>query len=92
MKYHFRVRKEKVGYSAQCIELEGCVTEGNSKRKLHKNMQEALNLYIQEPESSNDLADFPDNSIRRSKNVVEVSLDPSIAFSFLVRYHRTNMD
>jgi DNA-binding XRE family transcriptional regulator len=51
-------------------------------------MQEALNLYIQEPESSNDLAELPDDSIRRSKNVVEVSLDPSIAFSFLVRYHR----
>ncbi len=88
MKYHFRVSKEKDGYSAQCIELKGCVTQGNSKKELYANMQEALNLYIQEPESSKDLAELPDDSIRRSKNVVEVPLDPSIAFAFLVRYHR----
>lgn len=88
MKYHFRVSKEKDGYSAQCIELEGCVTQGNFKKELYANMQEALNLYIQEPESSKDLAELPDDSIRRSKNVVEVPLDPSIAFAFLVRYHR----
>src|ERR1700687_3778641 len=88
MKYHFKISKEKGGYSAQCIELKGCMTQGDSKKELYSNMQEALNLYIQEPESSNDLADLPNDSIRRSKNVIEVPLDPSIAFSFLVRYHR----
>ncbi len=51
-------------------------------------MKEALNLYVQEPESSADLANLPDVSIRKSKYVVEVPLDPSVAFSFLVRYHR----
>jgi len=88
MKYHFKIRKEKDGYSARCIELEGCVTQADSKKELYVNMQEALNLYIQEPESSNDLADLPDDSIRKSKNVIELPLDPSVAFSFLVRYHR----
>lgn len=88
MKYHFKIRKEKKGYSAQCVELEGCVTQADSKKDLIANMQEALNLYVQEPESSKDLADLPNDSIRRSKNVVEVSLDPLVAFSFLVRYHR----
>jgi len=88
MRYHFKIRKEKDGYSARCIELEGCITQGDSKEELYANMQEALNLYVQEPESSTDLASFPDESIRKSKNIVEVPLDPSVAFSFLVRYYR----
>jgi predicted RNase H-like HicB family nuclease/DNA-binding XRE family transcriptional regulator len=88
MKYHFRVRKEEDGYSAQCIELEGCITQGDSMEELFENMKEALNLYVQEPAESTDLAALPDNSIRKSKNVVEVSVDSEIAFSFLVRYHR----
>jgi predicted RNase H-like HicB family nuclease/DNA-binding XRE family transcriptional regulator len=88
MRYHFKIRKEKDGYSARCMELEGCITQGDSKKELYANMQEALNLYVQEPESSKDLADLPDDSIRRSKNVAEVPLDPSVAFAFMIRYNR----
>ncbi len=88
MKYHFKIHKEDVGFSAHCIELEGCVTQGDSMKELNENMREALNLYVQEPEDSGELAPLPDDSIRRSKNVVEVPLDPEIAFSFLVRYYR----
>ena len=88
MKYHFRIREEKKGFSASCIELEGCITQGDSLKELLGNMQEALNLYIQEPEDSKDLAALPDESIRKSKNFIEVALDPEIAFSFMVRYHR----
>lgn len=88
MKYHFRIQKEKKGYSAQCVELKGCITQGNTLKELQKNMKEALNLYVQEPDHSKDLAAFPKDSIRKSKNIVEVSLDPSVAFSFLIRYYR----
>ena len=51
-------------------------------------MEEALNLYIQEPEDSTDLAPLPKPTIRKSKNVIEISVDPEIAFAFMVRYHR----
>lgn len=88
MKYHFRIHKEKDGCSAQCIELEGCITQGNSMKELQKNMEEALNLYVQEPSDSEELAALPDDSIRKSKNVIAVALDPEIAFPFLVRYYR----
>ncbi|NGX45216.1 MAG: hypothetical protein K940chlam2_00359 [Chlamydiae bacterium] len=88
MKYHFRIQKEKKGYSAQCIELEGCITQGDTLKELQKNMKEALNLYVQEPADSEDLAALPKESIRKSKAIVGVALDPSIAFSFLVRYYR----
>lgn len=88
MKYHFRIQKERKGYSAQCIELEGCITEGDTLKELKKNMAEALNLYVQEPADSEDLAALPKKTVRKSKNIVEVALDPSVAFSFLVRYYR----
>jgi predicted RNase H-like HicB family nuclease/DNA-binding XRE family transcriptional regulator len=88
MKYHFKIHKEGKGYWAQCIELEGCVTEGDNIEELHLNMQEALNFYIEEPENSKDLADLPDDSIKPSRNVAEVALDPQVAFAFMVRYYR----
>jgi len=88
MKYHFKVHEEGKLFWAQCVELEGCITQANSMKELQKNMQEALNLYIQEPEDSKDLAELPDESIKLSKNIVEVPLDPQVAFSFMVRHHR----
>lgn len=88
MKYHFKVHKEGKGFWAQCIELEGCITQADSRKELDKRMQEVLNLYIDEPHDSKDLAAFPDDSISLSRNIVEVRVDPSIAFAFIVRYHR----
>jgi len=88
MKYHFKIHKEGKFFWAQCIELAGCITQAHSMKALHENMQEALNLYIQEPEDSVDLAALPDDSIRKSKNIIEVSVDPQIAFAFMVRYYR----
>jgi len=78
MKYHFKIHKEGKFFWAQCIELEGCITQATTIAKLHKNMQEALNLYIREPEASMDLAPLPDPSIKKSKNIVQVALDPQI--------------
>ena len=88
MKYHFKVHKEGKYFWAQCIELEGCITQAKGMEELGCNMEEALNLYVQEPEDSKDLIALPDESIKKSKNVVEVALDPEIAFSFMVRYYR----
>jgi|APFre7841882654_1041346.scaffolds.fasta_scaffold91348_2 predicted RNase H-like HicB family nuclease len=88
MKYHFRVEKEKKGFSAQCIEFEGCVTQGDSMKELVANMEEALNLYVFEPEDSKELVSLPDKKIKASAHIIEVPLDPEIAFSFMLRYHR----
>ena len=88
MRYHFKVHKEGSVFWAECLELEGCVTQGDSMKELNEMMQDALNLYISEPENSTRLANLPNDSIRKSKNVVEVSVDSELAFSFLARYHR----
>ncbi len=51
-------------------------------------MQDALDLYIEEPETSKDLAPLPDASIKLKKDIVEVTVPPQIAFSFMVRRNR----
>ena len=50
--YYFRVYEEGYGYWAECIELPGCKTEGDSIGDLTQNAEEALNLYLEEPEDS----------------------------------------
>jgi len=88
MKYHFRIHKEDNGFWAECIELVGCLTQAETVEELCDNMYEALNMYIEEPEGSEELAPLPDPSIKTSKSVVEVGVDPLLAFAFLVRYNR----
>lgn len=91
MKYHFKIHKENIGYWAQCIELPGCITEGNTLRELQTNMKNALNLYVKEPEDSKDLAILPNDKIKCTNDIVEVPVDPSIAFAFLIRYFRIKL-
>ena len=42
----------------------------------------------QPPEDSKELTVLPDESIRTSKSIVEVAVDPQIAFACMVRYKR----
>jgi len=88
MEYHFNIHKEGKGFWAQCIELKGCFTQANSLKELQTNMKEALNLYVEESDDSDDVAALPDHSIKLKKNIVTVAVDPQVAFAFLVRYYR----
>ena len=88
MRYHFKIHKEKDGFWAECIELLGCITEGDSKEELLENMQDALNTYLEEHEDSQYLAPLPKKSIKLSRSVVEVSVDPAVAFAFSIRRNR----
>jgi antitoxin HicB len=88
VKYHFKIHKEKETYWAECLELPGCVTQGNTLKILNKNMELALNLYIEEPDNSKHIAPLPDTKIKTTKNIVSIPLNPKTAFSFLVRMHR----
>jgi predicted RNase H-like HicB family nuclease len=88
MKYHFKIHKEAKGFWAQCIELEGCVAQADSLEELKTNMQEALNLYLEEADYAQDLAAMPNNAITPKKNIIQIAVDPQIAFAFLVRYYR----
>ena len=88
MRYHFKVHKEGSGFWAKCIELPGCLTEGDSKEELFDNMQDALNTYLEEPKDSKYLASLPDESIKLTRSVIEVPVDPSIALAFSIRRQR----
>jgi len=86
MTYHFRIHEGKPLW-AECVELEGCVTQGRDRSELTRNMREALNLYLQEPETS--AAIFPPPLSRRSGSpMVPIEVEPAVAFSMQLRQLR----
>jgi predicted RNase H-like HicB family nuclease len=87
MKYHFKIHKEIGEIWAECIELPGCVTEGENDMDILNKMQEVLNLFLSEPSDSNIIFPLPQQSIE-GKNIVEVSVDPHVAIAVLVRQAR----
>lgn len=88
MKYHFKVHTKNLECWAECIELEGCVTQARHIDDLKLNAYEALNLYLDEPEDSKVLFPLPEAIPATSKDVFEVEVEPQVAFSFLLRQTR----
>jgi DNA-binding XRE family transcriptional regulator len=63
------------------------MTQGRTRAELEKNMREALNLYLEEPESSKVV--FPPPArITKSRTVVPVEVDPGVAFAVQLRQSR----
>ncbi|MGZ3687219.1 MAG: helix-turn-helix domain-containing protein [Bdellovibrionota bacterium] len=87
MKYHFKIHKEGKGYWAECLELQGCQTQGESMEELERNMSEALNLYLDEPAESDLVFPLPRRSVK-GRGTRAVSVDPQTAFAFLLRRAR----
>ncbi len=46
MKYHFKVHREQNGFWAECLELKGCVTQGDTIIDLYNNIKKVLNLFL----------------------------------------------
>ncbi len=84
MRYHFKIHSQSHGFWAECMELKGCVTQAESKEALQRNMYEALNLYLDESPDSDVVFSAPAQTLK-GKNIVEVEVDPRIAFSFSLR-------
>jgi antitoxin HicB len=84
MKYHFKIHREGSGYWAQCIELEGVLTQGDTKEELNHNMAEALNLFLDEPPDSKVIFPLPRANIKGT-SLVSVEVKPQIAFAFYLR-------
>lgn len=87
MKYHFKIHKEKKGYWEECVELKGCVSQGDSLDELGKNLSESLNLYLDEPEDSQVIFTSPKKTMK-GKNILSVEVDPQIALALLIRTER----
>jgi antitoxin HicB len=88
MVYHFKIHKEKNGFWASCIELIGCHTQADSLKQLHENMEEALNLYLNEPDNSRVTFPLPQKPVS-AKGIVEIPVDPKIAFAIKMKLLRS---
>lgn len=88
MKYHFRIHNDPDGLWAECNELEGCRTqsEKGTMEDLNKNMEEALNLYLDEPDP-NRLFPLP-AEMPAGGDMAEVPVEPRIAFALLLKHER----
>lgn len=85
MKYHFRVIREKRGgFTADCIELEGCRSEGDSLEELKRNLKEALDLFLSEPPHSRMIFPKPKN-LKLRKGVLAIEVNPKIAFAVALK-------
>jgi antitoxin HicB len=87
MKYHFKIHKEKKGYWAECIELDGCITQGEDRTHLDEMMAEALAAYLDESPDSKHIFPYP-NPALKGRNIVEVAVDPHVAMAMTVRQTR----
>lgn len=91
MNYHFKFYKEKNGFWAECVEIPGCSTQGGTFKELKSNAYEALNLHLDEPEDSKVLFPLPNRKPQNLKNIIDVKVDPSIGFAFLMRRTRLKL-
>jgi antitoxin HicB len=88
MFYHFKIHKESKGFWAESVELQGCVTQASSLKQLYVNLEEALNLYLNEPENSKVIFPLPQRNII-GKNIVKIPVDPKIAFAMKMKIFRS---
>ncbi|GHT36111.1 hypothetical protein FACS189427_07090 [Planctomycetales bacterium] len=85
MNYHFQVHKEDTGFWAECCELDGCITQGETFEELQYNCAEALNLYLIEPDNSALILSLPDDSLTDRRELLQVAAEPKIAASVVLR-------
>ena len=87
MQYHFKIYKEKNGYWAKCIELEGCNTQGDTIEELKLNSSEALNLFLNEAFDSKTIFPLPRKNYT-GKDIFKIHVNPKIAFAQILRMER----
>ena len=88
MFYNFKIHKEKKGFWAECLELKGCVTQADTYHALLKNMEEALNLYLDEPVNTKATFPLPKKNTK-GNNIVQVPVNHKIAFALKMRLFRS---
>lgn len=88
MIYHFIVHEEEKGFWAECAEIPGCVTQGETLEELRFNAHEALNLLLDEPENSKVIYPLPSKKYKPGRKLLEVQVELNIGFAFLMRRTR----
>jgi predicted RNase H-like HicB family nuclease len=88
MKYHFKLHNDPDSLWAECIELPSCHSQADTISDLEFYMQEVLNLLLDEPSDSTIIFPYPDASLDSDDSLVQVEVEPSIAFKLLLRQRR----
>lgn len=88
MFYHFEVNEQENGYWANCIELKGCVTQGDTILELEKNMAEVLDLYLDDLDILELAFPLLDNDLKDKKNIFKVPVDIKKAFAINIKKER----
>jgi len=60
-------KEEEGGYSAQCLELPGCISEGETKKETLANIREAIDGYLEA---------FPEEleQLKRKRELVQITV------------------
>ena len=87
MKYHFKIHKDGAGFWAECLELPGCLTQGDDREHLQLMMEDALSIFLDEPENSKSNFPLPDPTLK-GRNIVTASVDPKVAMAMVLRQSR----
>jgi predicted RNase H-like HicB family nuclease len=90
MKYHFKIHREKEWFWAECLELDGCITQADNQEELYKNCEEVLHLFLEEPTDAKIIFSLPDDSLDREKDIIKIQVEPEIASAVLLRNYRLN--
>jgi predicted RNase H-like HicB family nuclease len=66
-KFTVIIREEEDGYSAQAIDLPGCISQGKTKKEAIANIKEAIEGYLEA---------FPEeqNQLKRKPELVEITV------------------
>lgn len=64
MPYHFKIYKESSGFWTECLELNGCYTQGDTLKE-----KDALHTYFDDPV----LISFP--TFKEPESIIEVCVD-----------------
>lgn len=78
-------RHKDDGYWAECCELEGCRTQGNSISSVKRACEKALDLYLDEADT---LPPLPDAALDTHPQLVPVTVNAKRALALLLRHER----
>lgn len=76
MKYHFKIHKEGTGFWAECLELDGCQTQGDSREHLQLMMEDVLIAFLNQKLESGKTANPEPATLAKLKTVFpDLSVD-----------------
>jgi len=89
MEYHFELHQEDEGWFwAECVELKGCLSDGDRVEDLKLRLEDALNLYLNEPIGSNMVFPLPDKKLDENTSFLRIPVKSNVAFAMLIRQYR----